>query len=80
MRSIRIKAITYQRNGKLVNRPSFNRKVTPKLLRAARRNLARGRSKWAGMSQIARVRSPGSSLKIAAKNLGLKHIPKLEAR
>jgi hypothetical protein len=80
MRSITIKARAYYRKGKLVSRPSFNRKITPKLLRAAKRNLARGRSRWQEMSQIARVRSPGSSLKIAAHNLGLKHIPKLEAR
>lgn len=80
MKTIKIAAKSYYRKGKLVSRPSFNRKITPRLVKAARKNLARGRSRWQEMSQIARARSPGSSLKIATHNLGLKHIPKLEAK
>ena len=82
MRIIHIKAITYYKKGRLVRRPAFTKRITPKLVRAAQKNLARGRSKWAGMSQVQRLRRTERPhmFRVLTKQLNIKRIPKLEAK
>jgi len=77
MRTIQVKAISYYKNGKLINRPGFIKRITPKLVKSARRNLSKGRFKWSEMSAIQRVRNKGQVFKVIGKQLNISKIPKL---
>jgi hypothetical protein len=82
MRTVHIKSISYYKRGRLVNRPGFTRRITPKLIRSSQRNLIKGRSKWIRMTPVQRVRTTnkGQVFKVIGKQLGIGHIPKLIKR
>lgn len=56
MKARPVKPTSYYRKGKLIQRKGFDRKITPKHKRAAKKNLQKARTKWSRTSPIQRKR------------------------
>ena len=56
MKKVYIKPTTYKRGKKTIHRKGHYRKITPKVRRAAKKNIKKAQKKWKRMSSRARRR------------------------
>ena len=67
MKTVRIKATTYKRKGKLIHRKGYIKKITKDQIQSAKKNVKKARKKWMNMSHRERARAMPGPYKITKK-------------